>query len=248
MSVISDLLGIGHFTTARGSTVRKDFLIAVAARLGATQQELSGMGKDEVLGRAIELATRAEMDPSLLSPGGTVTNEALQVLLDGLLLNGVPGRTMPWVDSPSSDGPAKEDVFDPEGVKDERDRRLTAVAVREGGDVFRNRLLVAYDGRCCMTGANATQALEAAHIYPYRGPATNKVTNGLLLRADLHRLFDRGAISVDEVTHRVLIKPHLLPTDYAFLETDGITLRLPKDPALHPSTAALRSHREWAGL
>jgi len=249
MSVISDILGIEHFTTSNGSTVRRDFLEAVAARLGASAQELRNGRKDEVLQMAIEKATAEPMDASLLSPGGTVTNRALQVLLDGLLINGVAGRLEPAAERAADvDEIFDNDDFDPVLLRDERDRQLVQVATREGQDTFRNALLDAYGERCAITAFDAPQALEAAHIYPYRGPATNRVSNGLLLRSDLHRLFDRGALAVDETDFRILLRPDLMATQYAYLADDRVTLRLPSRIELRPSVAALRSHREWAGV
>jgi hypothetical protein len=247
MSVISDLLGIDHFTTSRGSTVRRDFLDAVAYRLGVAPDRIRSTNKDGVLQLAVEAATRAPMDPGLLSEGETVTNEALRAILDGLLLNGVPGRVAPREPVEQEAEPG-DDEFDPSGLEDARDRRLVEVAAREGQDRFREQVMDAYEGKCAITRFDAVQALEAAHIYPYRGPGTNKVSNGLLLRADLHRLFDRGALAIDEGTFRVLLRPHLLPTKYGSLVSDQVTLWRPKPLRLRPSTAALRSHREWAGL
>lgn len=250
MSVISDLLGIRHYTTSRGSTVRRDFLTAVAEALGVSSATLQGAGKDDVLSLAVEAATRQPMDPSLLSPGGTVTNRALQVIIDGIVQHGVPGRPAP-PDVESRDL-AADDVleaelgFDPSEIKDARDRRLMEIATREGQDRFRTALLEAYDSRCAITESDAVETLEAAHIYPYSGPATNRVSNGLLLRADIHRLYDRGAITVHETTFCVLVKQHLTVTQYAGLAE--ARLRLPRRVRDRPSTAALRSHREWAGL
>lgn len=249
MSVISDVLGIGHFTTSRGSTVRRDFLVAVASRLGVGEEVLSQSKKDEVLALAVQAATGEPMDRDLLSPGATVTNRALRAVLDGLLINGVPGRLEGAGGSrdPLDAELTAEEPFDADSIKDERDRRLAQVAAREGRDRFRQAVLEAYDGRCAITGFDAPQALEAAHIYPYRGPATNRVSNGLLLRADLHRLFDRGAIAVHESSHQVLLRPDLRTTRYQEL-SDGIYLRIPHEIVHRPSVAALRSHREWAGL
>jgi hypothetical protein len=250
MSIISDLLGIEHFTTSRGSTVRTDFLRSVATALGADLATLRDRRKDEVLRTCVELATREPMDPALLSPGATVTNRALQSIIDGVIANGVPGRPpvepvepVPVMDDePRTDA----DVFDPIAVRDERDRRLMHIAARQGQDQFRLALLAAYDSRCAITDFDAVETLEAAHIFPYRGPATNHVTNGLLLRADIHILYDRGAISVHETTHLVLLKPHLEVTRYRDLA--GRQLRLPRKVDDRPSVPALRSHREWAGL
>ncbi|MDZ7808966.1 MAG: HNH endonuclease signature motif containing protein [Arhodomonas sp.] len=53
---------------------------------------------------------------------------------------------------------------------------------------FGETLIEAYEGRCAITGCNMLDVLEAAHIHPYRGDATNHPSNGLLLRADLHRV------------------------------------------------------------
>ena len=249
MSLISDILGIDHFTTSNGSTVRRDFLDAVASRLGVSESDLRGARKDDALRLAIEKATGEPMDPALLSPGGTVTNRALQVLLDGLLINGVEGRLGPAAErAVETELVLDDDEFDPILLRDERDRQLVQVATREGQDSFRNALLEAYGERCAITGFDAPQALEAAHIYPYRGPATNRVSNGLLLRSDLHRLFDRGAIAIDESNFRILLRHDLMATQYSYLSHDRVTLRLPSRVGHRPSPAALRSHREWAGV
>jgi putative restriction endonuclease len=248
MSVLSDLLGIDHFTTARGSTVRRDFLEAVGVGLGLDEGQLQALTtKDDVLATVVETATRQPMRVDLFSPGATVTNRTLQVIIDGVLDHGVPGQ--PEISRPEPQ-PLVEELppFDPETVSDERDRRLSEVAAREGQDAFRTAVMEAYGQRCAVTGFDAVQALEAAHIYPYRGSATNAVSNSLLLRADLHRLFDRGALAIDEQDYRVLLKPQLMVTEYVYLVDDEIRLRPPRRRDHQPSRAALRFHREWAGL
>lgn len=248
MGVISDLTGIPHHTTSRGSTVRRDFLEAVAVALGVPAATVSAMPtKDDVLALVVETATREPMDTGLFSPGGTVTNEALQVIIDGITLHGVPGRpAVGTVEGRDVADPDDDFPFDPDLVGDERTRLLVEMAVREGQDRFRTALLDAYGGRCAITEYDAVETLQAAHIYPYRGPATNRVSNGLLLRADIHLLYDRGAISIHETTLEVLVRPHLMVTRYADLSERR--LRLPHRLEQRPATAALRSHREWAGL
>lgn len=76
--------------------------------------------------------------------------------------------------------------FDPDAYDRERDVRLQALAVRHGQGLFRAQLLMAYNKRCAVTGSPAVPALDAAHIHPYGGRVTNNVTNGLLLRTDVH--------------------------------------------------------------
>ena len=58
------------------------------------------------------------------------------------------------------------------------------------------------------------EVLKAAHIFPYRGPDTNKVENGLLLRADIHTLFDSGKIAINAKKMTVLVDKSLEDSDY----------------------------------
>lgn len=88
--------------------------------------------------------------------------------------------------------------------------------------------------------------LEAAHIYPYRGPETNKVVNGLLLRSDLHTLLDCGLIAVDPETMQVLVAAALRDSEYGTFA--GRCLRPPEHSDQRPSNDALRLHREAARL
>jgi putative restriction endonuclease len=67
---------------------------------------------------------------------------------------------------------------------------------RLGQSSFRVMVTEAYQRRCAITGESTLMALEAAHIVPYSGEGGHDVRNGLLLRADFHRLFDAGLVSV----------------------------------------------------
>jgi putative restriction endonuclease len=71
-----------------------------------------------------------------------------------------------------------------------------AVQPRLGQSSFRVLVTDAYQRRCAITGERTLAALEAAHIVPYSGEGGHDVRNGLLLRADFHRLFDAGLVSV----------------------------------------------------
>lgn len=128
---------------------------------------------------------------------------------------------------------------------DARTRAMAAVVRRQGQPEFRQLLLDAYEGRCAITGCDAVAALEAAHISPYRGPHTNTVTNGLLLRADLHALFDLGLVAIDTADMTLVLAPELAATTYA--ELAGQPLRLPADAQCHPRSEALDEHRRNAG-
>ncbi len=131
--------------------------------------------------------------------------------------------------------------FDPSSIEDGREKILTAITKRQGQGAFRLSLLKAYDGQCAITGTCTTQTLEAAHIYPHKGESTNMVSNGLLLRADLHTLFDLGLIWFND-DFEIQVSDEL--DDDEYLSFDGQTLDLPDDPASHPSIEAIRWHRK----
>lgn len=136
--------------------------------------------------------------------------------------------------------------FEPTNIEDARKRTLAEIVQRQGQAQFRGELLRAYRSTCAISACAVGEVLEASHIIPYKGPDTNRVDNGLLLRADLHTLFDLGLISVDGESLRVVIGPKLKETPYAELE--GRAISLPACSGDHPSPAALNEHRRWAGL
>jgi hypothetical protein len=131
--------------------------------------------------------------------------------------------------------------FDPKNIEDARERIRRAITLRRGQREFRFKLLNAYEGKCAVTGCALVDVLEAAHIVPYKGQQTNDVRNGVLLRTDLHTLFDCGLFSIDTKTMRVMVTPRLLKTGYRNL--NGRMLRVPKDRMQRPSEAALDQHR-----
>ena len=139
-----------------------------------------------------------------------------------------------------------EQLSSPNAALDARRRVLAAIVRRQGQGGFRQQLLLAYEGRCAVTGCDVEAALEAAHIEPYQGPHSNDLTNGLLLRADVHTLFDLGYLAVDGATMTIHLAPHLMDSVYAFLA--GVPLRLPAQGYARPSATALEQHRAWSGL
>jgi putative restriction endonuclease len=67
---------------------------------------------------------------------------------------------------------------------------------RLGQGAFRVLVTLAYDKRCAVTGERTLPVLEAAHIKPYALEGPHQVQNGVLLRSDLHKLFDLGYVTV----------------------------------------------------
>jgi hypothetical protein len=141
---------------------------------------------------------------------------------------------------------ADDQPFDPHNIEDARQRIVRSIAQRRGQTAFRAALMKAYGGRCAISGCSVPDVLEAAHIHPFRGPETNKVANGLLLRADLHTLFDCGLIAIDEMRFTVLVGPALRNSEYGKLR--GVRLRKPTSTTHRPSEQALRKHRDEFGL
>jgi ferredoxin len=113
-----------------------------------------------------------------------------------------------------------------------------SVPVRERQAEFRRVLLAVYGGRCAISGCDAKLALEAAHIQPYSENAPSTIANGLLLRADIHILFDCGAIRIHPKTFRVSLSQELRGTE--FEEFEGVPIALPENPNHHPNGERLR--------
>ncbi len=70
------------------------------------------------------------------------------------------------------------------------------VRPRLGQGAFRLAVTAAYGRACAMTGEHSLPALESAHIRPFAEGGPHDLSNGLLLRSDIHRLFDKGYVTV----------------------------------------------------
>jgi len=124
------------------------------------------------------------------------------------------------------------------------------VAPRLGQGTFRVAVLEAYARACCVTGEHSLPALEASHIRPYASAGPHQVSNGLLFRADLHRLFDKGYVTVTpdfrlEVGARLRNEFH---NGHTYYPLHGARLRVPKAAPLRPSSEYLQWHNEHAFL
>lgn len=144
-----------------------------------------------------------------------------------------PGAEDPIVD----EGREGDDPAEPISLEDARRRIERAIVSRRGQAAFRAKLLAAYGGRCAISGCDVVAVLEAAHIKPYLGDHTNAVSNGLLLRADLHTLFDLGLLKIEPASRRVTLNSRLRGTQYEELE--GRVLFEPGEPGLRPAPDCL---------
>ena len=136
----------------------------------------------------------------------------------------------------------QQSAFDPQNVEDARKRVVANIVRRQGQPAFRKKLLAAYGKQCAITGCAQVEVLEAAHIHPYKGEHTHALSNGLLLRTDLHTLFDLYLIAIEPLTQRVRLAPALSQSDY--VQYDGRPLATPTSPAAQVSVEALQWHAD----
>lgn len=130
--------------------------------------------------------------------------------------------------------------FDLENIEDDRKWRQMEVVQREGQEKFRAELFQIYSGKCAVTQCDVPDVLEAAHITRYSGIDSNHVQNGLLLRKDIHTLFDKMLLTIDANTMKVVIAPKLIGSCYEPLSNQKIFL--PKKIEFYPSLNSLKRH------
>ena len=136
--------------------------------------------------------------------------------------------------------------FEIDSEHDSRERQLRAIAIRQGQPKFRSNLLEAYGNRCSVTDCDVPEALEAAHILPYLNDERNHISNGLLLRADVHTLFDLGLLAVGD-GFEILLASSLRNTNFG-IALSGRKLRVPESSAAAPNLDALKRHRERSSV
>ena len=135
------------------------------------------------------------------------------------------------------------------------DYRRRYRTVHNGGNcsyqgAFRLAVTEAYARSCAATGEHSLPVLDAAHIQPYADGGAHEITNGLLLRADLHRLYDAGYVTVTP-DYEFRVSP-ALRDEYAngriyydlehTLRAHRATIRLPANPAHRPDRDRLAWH------
>ena len=117
---------------------------------------------------------------------------------------------------------------------------------RLGQGAFRILVTDIYQRRCAVSRERTLPALEAAHIRPYAEGGLHEAKNGLLLRRDIHSLFDAGYVTVTpdmrfEVSRRIREE---FDNGKHYYELHGRTVESPADPLQHPDPKALSWHNE----
>jgi hypothetical protein len=127
-------------------------------------------------------------------------------------------------------------------MTDTREKILRSISVRRGQRNFRDKLIRRYGARCMASGCELMDIVEAAHIDPYRGANDNHPENGLLLRADLHTLFDLNLMGIDPDGY--VLRLHSRVKDASYRHLHGKSLCLGSH--LVPARAALQ--RRWGSF
>jgi putative restriction endonuclease len=118
---------------------------------------------------------------------------------------------------------------------------------RLGQGAFRLLITDAYNRRCAMTGEKTLPVLEAAHIRPYSLGGEHELSNGLLLRSDLHKLFDLGYVTVDPDDHKIVVSKRIreeYENGRHYYALHGNAIATPIGSYSIPSQENLRYHSE----
>jgi putative restriction endonuclease len=126
----------------------------------------------------------------------------------------------------------------------------TLVTPRLGQGAFRISVTDAYNRACAVSGGKVLPALDAAHIRSYGSGGNHEVSNGLLLRRDIHSVFDAGYVTIDERLRFVV--SDRVRTDFnngnEYRRLHGTLITVPTLPSFQPDRAALRWHNETVFL
>lgn len=120
------------------------------------------------------------------------------------------------------------------------------VTPRLGQGAFRVAITELYRRQCALTGGKVLPALDAAHIRPYAEGGTHTKSNGILLRKDIHSVFDAGYATID-TDYRLVVSEKvkgIFNNGEEYRRLHGALLRLPDNPAERPDRSLLRWHND----
>ena len=144
-------------------------------------------------------------------------------------------------------GSGQENELDEKPVDYPGENKSIRTTARVGQSFFRNTVLSAYNGKCCITGLSDKRLLVASHIIPWREDESNRLNprNGLLLSMLHDKAFDLGIITInDDMTVRVsktdVVRDNYFKSSIEFY--DGEQIALPDK--FQPHLDFLMYHRE----
>jgi putative restriction endonuclease len=116
---------------------------------------------------------------------------------------------------------------------------------RLGQGSFRIVITDAYERRCALSGERTLPVLDAAHIKPYAVLQRHEVSNGILMRSDLHRLFDDGYITIDPMDRRIQVSRRIrdeFDNGKEYYKLHGERIREPAQSSYRPHSDNLDFH------
>jgi len=122
----------------------------------------------------------------------------------------------------------------------------TLIRPRLGQGAFRLAVTDLYGRRCAITRERTLPALEAAHIRPYADGGEHSPSNGILMRRDVHSLFDQGYVTITPA-HRFEVSRRIreeFENGRHYYELHGSEIALPAPPNQQPDIEALQWHNE----
>ncbi|MGD1834179.1 MAG: HNH endonuclease, partial [Nitrososphaeraceae archaeon] len=127
------------------------------------------------------------------------------------------------------------------------------VFVRSG--IFKRMIPQIYNYSCCISGlridaVSNISVIDACHIIPFSEGYNDTINNGIALCPNLHRVFDRGLISIDD-NYKVIVSDLFVEsekTNYGIRQFEGSKIILPKDKKHYPSKNSFKFHRDKFGF
>jgi hypothetical protein len=129
-------------------------------------------------------------------------------------------------------------------LADARERINRSITLRRGQRRFRSKLIQRYGPYCMITRCALLEIVDAAHIWPYRGDDDNHPANGLLLRTDLHTLFDLDLLGIEPSTLAVRLHPSVSPAGYSQFHDAQLQVRRNFTPAAEALSRRWTSFQE----
>ncbi|AQG80513.1 HNH endonuclease [Spirosoma montaniterrae] len=136
-------------------------------------------------------------------------------------------------------------------LKTRLDPETYQIEVYSRDTLFRREIVRLYNDTCCISGIRVSapysfSMIDACHIVPFYKKFNNHPTNGIALCPNLHRAFDKGAISIDD-NYRVVVSRTFVENErstYSLKALADVQIQLPKDERYLPDLEAFAWHRE----
>lgn len=115
--------------------------------------------------------------------------------------------------------------------EDRRERIMSTIRTRRGQSKFRDELLKRFGHQCMISNCDTLDVIEASHIIPYRSIEDNHPSNGLLLRSDIHTLFDLDLLGIRPNDLTIHLHPKIKSSDYRQYEGNRLIYKSSTTPS-----------------